>query len=56
MSVCISVSVRVWGKGQSAKNQLKVVPKNEQERDKDAVNLQTLFMPLGLLGSAFPRF
>lgn len=55
MSVCISVSVHVWGKGQPAKNQLKCVAKKEQERDKDAVNLQTLSMPLGLLGSTSPR-
>lgn len=48
MSVCISVSVRVWGKGQSAKNQRKFVSKNEQKRVKDAVNLQTLFIPFGL--------
>lgn len=45
MSVCISVSVRVWGKGQSAKNQLEFFFENEQRRGKDAVNLQTLYMP-----------
>lgn len=42
MSVCISVSVRVWGKGQSAKNQLQFVSEHEQETDKDAANLQTV--------------